>query len=183
MEKDNPWWFLPVCPAKLLPKRSEHIWCQHRGSLAETSTVKDYKSSDCSTGRGLGAHAADTVDPLITVTPAQPRVCECPPPPALAVILMNRPHCMRSKLMLQHQFYSKTVLQEQNTKSDNEKAGHKRGPNVEIRYKMVTVIPNTPACEKAIRVQNRKTVYRKNERERSTGKEIKIVKMNGKKSI
>ena len=90
---------------------------------------------------------------------------------------------MRSRLKLQIQFHSKKVLQEQNTKSDNEKAGHKRGPNVEIRYKMVTVIPNTPACEKAIRVQKRKTVCRKNERERSTGKEIEIVKMNGKNSF
>ena len=35
------------------------------------------------TGRGLGANAADTVDPLISVTPARPRVCECPPPLAL----------------------------------------------------------------------------------------------------
>ena len=31
-----------------------------------------------------GPHAADTVDPLISVTPARPRVCECPPPLALA---------------------------------------------------------------------------------------------------
>ena len=30
-----------------------------------------------------GARAADTVDPLISVTPARPRVCECPPPLAL----------------------------------------------------------------------------------------------------
>ena len=92
--------------------------------------------------------------------------------------------CTLSLVLLQHQVYSKnSVAQEQNTKSNNEKAGHKRGPNVEIQYKMVTITPYTPACEKAIRVQKRKTVYRKNGREWSTGKEVEIVQMNGKNSF
>ena len=78
---------------------------------------------------------------------------------------MNRPHCMRSKLSSTSTsiLFKNSVAQEQNTKSNNEKAGPRRGPNVEIQYKMVTVIPYTPACEKAIRVQKGKQ-YRKNGR-------------------
>ena len=44
----------------------------------------------------VGAHAADTVDPLFAVTPARPRVCDRVVPhlrPSQPVaILMNRPH-------------------------------------------------------------------------------------------
>ena len=65
-KKDNPQWFLPVFQATLLTKITEHFGVHIK---RQTSTVKDNRRTG-----GVGAHAADTVDPLVAVTPARPRV-------------------------------------------------------------------------------------------------------------